>query len=174
MTAGDALAEAIDEAERARNPEVAGSEWRPAFKPTPADQSDFDVAMAWWTALNPPELWHNSREAWAINMQQKVLLWRSIPLPMSFAEIAVKHRMTRQRVNFLYHDGLEKCFRAANGLRVHRHVIVRDRLADVREGNRAAKRLRTDDGPRVMDRVQESDPLDEISGGPSHAARQSR
>jgi hypothetical protein len=103
-----------------------GYELLPSFRPhmiaTPTDVSDFLVAMGWYTSLNPPELWNKSREPWAFNLQQNVLRWRALPLPMTFGEIADKKKVSYQRIQQLYHDGIDKVMRVANGHAAHDYL----------------------------------------------------
>jgi hypothetical protein len=111
------------------------------FYPQRSDRQDFDVAMGWVTALNPPELWHKRRKAWSLSRMQKVLLWRSLPVPLSFE--AIGHEFDwkgHQRAQQVYADGIEKIWRAANGMRVHRQLNPVDQIAALRERKRAARR----------------------------------
>ena len=133
---GEEAARALAEIEQITPPDVA-----PRFRPLPLDHKDFDVAMGWFVALNPPELWNSRRLPWGLSRLQRVILWRSLATPLSFAEIAHECRwMDYQRAQQAYADGIDKVWRAANGKRVHKQLKVRDQIAALRERNRASKR----------------------------------
>lgn len=136
-TAGDALAAAMDEAAAAQAAGVPTSGYRPQLVQTPADIGDYTTAMGWWTALNPPEMWHQRREPWSLSAQQKIMLWRALPLPMTYSEIGEKLKFRRERAREVFIDGVEKAHRAANGRPVHRLFTQADQMAKLRGRNRA-------------------------------------
>lgn len=111
------------------------------FQPVPADYQDFEIAMGWVAALNPPEFWSKRRRAWSLSKTQRVLLWRSLPAPLSFAAIGDELGWSgHQRAQQVYAEGVEKVWRAANGLRMHKQLEPVDQIAALRERNRASKR----------------------------------
>ncbi len=147
------LAETLAALAKAR--EMAGSDDSspvPRFQQLPADRDDFDVAMSWFTALNPVELRPARAAPDYLTIEQVVMCWRALSIPLSFAEIGVEvAKLPRsdvrdggwrghQRAQQVFVAAVEKCWRAANGLRVHKQLKVKDQIADLREGNRAHKR----------------------------------
>lgn len=105
------------------------------FKALPQDHSDFDIAMAWFAALNPPELWHKRREPWSLNRLQWVLIYRALDVPLTFAEIAHEFHVKQSRAHVLYRDAIEACWRVANGKSAYKHLSKLDRMAALRERN---------------------------------------
>lgn len=98
----------------AEEEERAAGENRPRFVPLPQDRDDFDIAMAWYTQLNPPQTWGAKRYAWSLNPPQRVLLYRARPVPLSFVEIGwVLHR-SAERARQLYHRAIDRCADLAN------------------------------------------------------------
>lgn len=124
----------------------------PRFQPADCDVSDFDRAMAWFVALNPVELRPKGYKPFTFNTDQRVLLRRASLAPRSFAEIgaelagigkglSVKRRDWRKpiqpdAVRKRFVAAIEKCWRAANGHRVHRQREVQDQMSALRERNR--------------------------------------
>ena len=108
------------------------------FRQLPPDQTDFPIAMAWVTAISPPETWTADRQAWSLTRTQRVLNWRAKNIPLSFAEIGGKWKpaVSWQAAKQTYDRAIEQCHRAANGRPVHRNIKVRDRMQEVRDGNR--------------------------------------
>lgn len=86
------------------------------FRPMPQDHDDFDVAMAWFAALNPPEHWHHQRQRWTFNRPQQVLWARARDNPRSFSDLAHKYGVSPQRVRAIYAESISKCWRFANSL----------------------------------------------------------
>jgi hypothetical protein len=128
------IAEAMAEAEReAKALDSRRAEER--FAPGPADLKDWDVAMAWFAALDPPDLRPEWREPWSLTSEQKVLVWRA--QRRSFVAIAgllgLSHHEPARR---LYAGAIERAWRVANGLRDGQRR-PRDAMADLRERNRA-------------------------------------
>ena len=154
----DAVQAAVETAEGAM-----GADPVPRLWPLPADQEDFDVAMGWFAALNPVELRAGTGSFDDFTQEQTVMLWRALPIQLNFAEIGyelaglhgIKSRarrknaaISRQVVEGLYLSAIDKCFRAANGLRVHLDIDVVDQMAALRERNRAARLTASGDGNR--------------------------
>lgn len=118
------------------------------FKPLPQDHQDFDEAMSWFTALNPPELWHKRREPWTPNRFQWALFYRAIPVPLSWAEIGHELGKVRfSRAQQLYDEAIEACWRVANGRQAYKHLTVKDQIAALRERNRAYHQQQRKDDP---------------------------
>lgn len=109
------------------------------FEPTPRDLADYTTAFAWFTALNPPELWHHSRKAWTLSQAQCVLVWRMIMPPLSWRSIAKNAGGSHVGARQIYGAALAGVTRAANGQAVLQHVKVKDRMAALRAANRRAK-----------------------------------
>jgi len=105
------------------------------FDPSPRDNSDYPLAFAWFTALNPPELWWDSREPWSLSQAQCVLVWRVIGL--SWRQIGRRIGRSHTGARKIYGAALSGVHRAANGKPVLKHVMVRDRMKALRERNRA-------------------------------------
>lgn len=121
---------------------VAASEDQPSDTPSvprlpdlPRDGTDFLLAMAWFTALNPPELWHRKRSAWDLNLRQRVLVWRASDRQRSWGEIAWLMRRSRTRAAQVYDEAIDEIHRAANGRRMHLGIRVADQMALLRARN---------------------------------------
>ncbi len=111
---------------------------RERFEPSPRDVGDYEIALGWFAALNPPELWHRQRDAWTLNQAQCVLVWRMMLPPLSWRKIAA-HGGSHAGVRQVYGAALASVHRAANGKPVLRHVTVKDRIGALRERNRRAR-----------------------------------
>jgi hypothetical protein len=111
-------------------------DWRVPFEPLGADFDDFLVAMGWFAALNPREMWSKNRKMGAMNRNQMVLVFRAMDPPSSWSFIGTRWGVSGERVRQIYSASLDKLQRAANGLEVYRHLRVRDPLADIRERKR--------------------------------------
>ncbi|MFN3624412.1 MAG: hypothetical protein ACK4TP_10155 [Hyphomicrobium sp.] len=107
------------------------------FDPSPRDLSDYDTAFAWFTALNPPELWWSTREPWSLSQAQCVLVWRVIG--KTWRQIAKLAKCSHSGARQMYGAALDGVHRAANGQPVLQHVKVRDRMTALRERNRKAR-----------------------------------
>lgn len=106
------------------------------FRPMPNDHADFLEAMRWFTALNPPEARSWRWEPWSLSKTQQVLLLRTLPTPLSYAEIG--HELGwkgHQRAREVYQSAIDKAWRVANGL-----VKSRDYVGEVKEINRMKRR----------------------------------
>lgn len=120
------------------------------FEPTISDHSDFETAMSWVVAINPPDIWDvaKKRKAWSLSRKQRILYWRAKNVPLSFVEIAqafqpkdptgkpIGDPVTWQSIQQDYNRAIDWCLRAANGEPVRGKAPVRDRMSEVREGNR--------------------------------------
>lgn len=121
------------------DPADAVMDLAPKFKPTPRDESDHPIAMAWFAALNPVELRHKRREPGSYNQEQKILIWRALNPPYSWGSIANHLRKSKTGTVQAYKRSIERIHRAANGKRVFGHVTVLDQVALTREENRRAR-----------------------------------
>jgi hypothetical protein len=120
-------------------PQVADKDWRPPFEPNGKDRDDYLIAIAWFTALNPPELWPKKRRMESFNRAQYALVYRALDPPASWSYMANKWSTTPERAKRIYADALEQVWRAANGQPVLRHVEVADQIGQLRKRNRRAK-----------------------------------
>lgn len=115
-----------------------------SFKPLPTDRRDFETAMAWFTALSPPEHWRPGREPWSLSQLQKVLVVRARPMPPSYDTMAEvfsyvrKKKISGEWLRQQFKKGVERCCRAANGHEVYPGIS--DQIAALRERNRSYKR----------------------------------
>jgi len=112
------------------------------FRPLPADHSDFEVAMSWVVALNPPEKWGYRRRYWSLSRAQRVLYWLAKNTPLSLAEIAdalscdengkLKGKpVSWQAIQQTYARAIDQVWQAANG-----RLRTIDRMEAVRTANR--------------------------------------
>jgi hypothetical protein len=111
-------------------------DWKVPFEPAGTDLDDFLIAMRWYMALNPVELWPKSRTLGARNRLQKVLLYRAMDPPASWGFIAGRWGVSVERVRQVYASALDKLHKAANGRQVYSHVRTRDPILAVRERNK--------------------------------------
>ncbi len=114
------------------------NDYAPRLRQTRQDISDFDRAMGWFAALNPPDL-RASADTWVFNRQQKVLAVRSLGHPWSFGLIGEKWGMTPDGARQLYQRSIEAVWRVANGKPAYTWVTTVDQIAALRERNRIAK-----------------------------------
>lgn len=112
------------------------ADWRPPFEPLGLDYDDFLAAMAWFAALNPPELWHKRRKPGSMNRAQLVLLYRAMDPPSSWRFIGDQWSVSAERARQIFQSSIDKVHRAANGKPVYKHVRVENRMALVREQNK--------------------------------------
>lgn len=106
------------------------------FRPMPGDHADFLEAMGWFAALNPPDARSKRWEPWSLSKSQRVLHLRTLPTPLSYAEIG--HELGwkgHQRAQTVYRESIDRAWRVANGL-----VKTRDYVAELREINRMKRR----------------------------------
>lgn len=110
------------------------------FEPLPVDQSDFLVAMAWFTALNPPESRRGaSAKPWGLSSAQRVLAARARSVPLSFGDIGrFMGWRGHQRAQQVYGETMERIWKIANGAVVRRGRV--DQIEALRERNRAYRR----------------------------------
>jgi hypothetical protein len=134
------IAEAMAEAEReAKALESRQAEER--FQPGPADLEDWDTAMSWFAALDPPEeRW--GRPAWTLNETQQVLVWRA--RRHSWSAVSRHAELPIRTARDLYAEGIAQVCRVANGLDA-RLGGGRDHMGELRERNRAHRRRETAD-----------------------------
>lgn len=126
--------------------EYATSDYVPRLRSLPQDGQDFENAMAWFVALDPPELRHGRRKRfalWDFTDTQMVLIWRSLNIPLSWAIIAEKighnhHEYARNR----FKSAMARICRVANGLPAYPHIPpASSHIQALRERNLAAKRV---------------------------------
>lgn len=112
------------------------------FEPLQQDHGDFETAMGWVVALNPPERWSADRIAWSLSPQQRVLYWRARNTPLSYQDIAQALARGRERqrswqaIQATYERAIDNVWRAANGRSVYGIPAGIDRLEKVRAANR--------------------------------------
>lgn len=112
----------------------------PRFQPLPRDHEDFPVAMNWFGSINPPENWGPRREAWALNRVQRVMLMRTLTIPLSWEDIGAVMHFSGPRARQLYVRGMEMCHRVANGGAAYPGRTVVDQIAALKERNREHRR----------------------------------
>lgn len=106
------------------------------FRPMPGDHADFLEAMGWFAALNPPDARSKRWEPWSLSKAQRVLHLRTLPTPLSYAEIGHEFGWKgHQRAQTVYRESIDRAWRVANGL-----VKTRDYVAELREINRQKRR----------------------------------
>lgn len=111
----------------------------PPFEPSPRDQSDYLVAMRWFTTLAPVAMRGKRREAFELTHLQKLLVWRAQAVPVSWRRIAGFTGRSHEDARQTHERALEALTRVANGRPPFEHVPVHDALAAVRAENRAAR-----------------------------------
>lgn len=107
------------------------------FRQTRADISDFDLAMAWFAQLDPPDLRPSDQDTWALNRMQNVLVLRARNRPWSFGLIGERFGMTPDGARKLYRRSIQAVCRVANGKPAFAHVTTTDAMEALRERNRA-------------------------------------
>lgn len=119
---------------------ISSADARPArFEPTPRDLDDYLVAMAWFAALNPPDL-RVVHRAFALNAEQRLLAWRALEPPLSWRQIAQRTGSNHTSVRTSHHRALVRVKRAANGEQVIPYADLADPMEALRARNRAARR----------------------------------
>lgn len=134
---------AIAEAERS-----ARLHGLPMFQPLPQDHDDFPIAMAWFAALSPPEIWSARRKAWDFSRVQKVVHRRTLTIPLSWADIGASFGnpersgsgISSTRVRQLYASGIDSCWRVANGGEAIPGKRITDQIVALQERNREHRR----------------------------------
>jgi hypothetical protein len=158
--------------ETTKREQIKPSKWLARLHLDRADLKDWLTAMAWFAALNPPELrgardgdgeWDedDTTRPWVLNDRQKVLIARArcIGGPMSWRSVGEWMGMHHSRPQQLYESAIDRVHRAANGLHVTLNEPV-DHMAAVREGNRAFKRGNIYDQPSCEDAREQVRPQD--------------
>jgi hypothetical protein len=103
------------------------------FQPLPADHDDFDEAMRWFTALNPPATWHHRRKPWSLNREQRVLFYRARLVPLSYDDIGARvGGISGERARQINVGALAKIHAIANA-----PSTVLPELTAIRKRNRA-------------------------------------
>ena len=135
-TFGAIIADMAEENELADYPT---SDYVARFRPLPADIADFDTAMGWFSALNPPDLRTPGTEVWAFNRPQKAIAYRALDRPWSFGKMAEKFGMTPDGARKTHYRALKAVHRVASGLPAYAHVTPIDQIAALQERNRMAR-----------------------------------
>jgi hypothetical protein len=130
----------------------AGEYDEPRFKPLPADVGDFDVAMGWYVrlaemtevaALNRRPMRKRraakAQRGWPLTDLQEVLFLRAYDANLTWETIGAEMRVSYQRAQQLYDQGLEACWRVANGRQPFPGRPGFDQIAALRERNRLHK-----------------------------------
>lgn len=143
MTVASLLAQLVDErSANESNSDRLASDYFIRFQPLRSDESDFLIAMAWFTALKTPEMAARQTDPMAPTRRQSVVWMRAWDRPLSFWDIAqeLSKGMSWQNAQRLYDDAITACHRVANGqsaYRVYRiigdtpraHMKVRKKIA---------------------------------------------
>lgn len=120
----------------------------PRFQPLPRDHEDFEVAMGWFGAINPPERWGPTRQSWTLNRVQRIMLMRTLTIQLSWSDIGASFEneakgipaISGPRARQLYVRGMEMCHRVANGGAAYPGRKVVDQIAALKERNREHRR----------------------------------
>ncbi len=115
------------------------SDYTARFRPLPQDIADFEVAMGWFTALNPPDLRVKGAELWTFNRPQKAIAYRALDRPWSYGKMADKFGMTPDGARKAHYRAIEAVHRVATGLPAYSHVDPIDQIAALQERNRMAR-----------------------------------
>jgi hypothetical protein len=99
------------------------------FTPLQQDIGDFLAAMSWFTKLNPKR-----DEDVGMSREQKLLIWRSRPVALSFGEIGNQFSVSSQRAHQVYRRAIDKVTALAN-----QAEGVDAPIAKLRQRNRAAR-----------------------------------
>lgn len=117
---------------------VVTSDYILRFKPLRPDVQDFSTAMAWFAALNPPEM-RSEKDPLAFNRQQKILAYRSDDVPWTYGKIGEKWSITADGARKFYGRVIDAVHRVANGMAPYAWVPTIDQMAALRERNRLAR-----------------------------------
>lgn len=104
------------------------------FEPLRQDHDDFLTAMGWFVKLGKI-FTRGEQKAWSLHRPQEVLLWRSLTVPLSFADIGRQFGVSGQRARDIYEFTIDRVNRIANASAYVDPVILR-----LQERNRAARR----------------------------------
>ena len=120
----------------------------PRFRPLPGDAQDFSTAMGWLVAINPqagvPYKW-----SWS----QRVLYYRASDEMLSWSQVGIaligirayergKPAVSPDACRTLYEEAIDAIVRVANGGTAWPGRFMPDRMAQLRERNRAFARQR--------------------------------
>lgn len=114
------------------------SAWQARLQLGHADHDDWLTAMAWFTALNPPEERAGSTaRAWELNNRQKVLIYRArcVGGPMSWRSIGEIVGLHPSRCQQLYDTAIDRALAFANSTGVERNT----QMIRLRQRNRASR-----------------------------------
>jgi hypothetical protein len=137
------IADAAKEVEREALARLLGALLN-RFEPGQLDLKDWETAMSWFAALDPPELRDKDRPAWSLTLEQQVLIWRAERRSWRF--LAKLLGRSTGYVRDLYATAVERCWRVANGREPFQHARRRDAVAALRERNRSFHRSETQAG----------------------------
>ncbi len=117
--------------------DYATSDYVPRLRALPADETDFPIAMDWFTALNPmPIPAPGSRARWDFNRAQEALAFRSFNIPLSFDDIGGQWNVSGETARQTYIRTIATVCRIANGSA----SAGVDHMSELRERNAAWKR----------------------------------
>lgn len=102
----------------------------------PQDHQDFLQAMSWFVALDPPCA--RQQKPWAFATDQRILMWRSLDVPLSWDVIAHKIGKTHHEYARKEYDRIIVRVAAIANANVG---PADDLMKDLRERNRAAKQV---------------------------------
>ncbi len=85
----------------------------PRFEPTPRDQDDALIALAWYAALHPPEARHR-HETWALSLAQRIVAKRAADPPWSFRRIGEDAGRSHAWAADTYADTIDTIWGIAN------------------------------------------------------------
>lgn len=122
-TTASVLADLADEIESRMRGEMKLARWHPL----PQDVDDFEIAMRWYTQLGTGGK--------RLSRAQRVVLWRALPVPLSFAEISWEIRRSSETARLVYKKAIEDCWAYANG----RRGPADAKLEALKERNRRAR-----------------------------------
>lgn len=117
--------------------EYPTSDYAGRFRQSPSDISDFEIAMAWFAHLDPPDLRPADQCTWALNRMQNVLALRARNRPWSYGLIGERFGMTPDGARKLYQRTMQAVWRVANGMPAFCHVVTTSPMEQLKERNRA-------------------------------------
>jgi hypothetical protein len=130
LAASRFLAEMAAAADEALDGGVEVPVRHPRFEPLPQDHGDFLLAMSWFTRLNP-----DRAKGAKLCVEQRILLWRSKPVPPSFADIGEELKISAQHAQRLYRRAIDRILELSNA-----PDGVDEAILAVRARNRVARR----------------------------------
>jgi hypothetical protein len=104
------------------------------FEPLTQDYDDFLTAMAWFTRLNGSR-GTGKLAPWKLTRNQKVLVWRSLTVPLSFKDIGKRLDVRWTRAQSMYGAAIDRIHEIANS----RSEVDRF-IAELRKRNKEVRR----------------------------------